>query len=80
MQLTGEIISRNGQQDVNLLTYSPEDNSFVTVCHVLLCIKHFYHFLGQRNSLANLDLSNTDCSLDQVSQEAHGYDTLPNKR
>uniref|UniRef100_A0A8C9XVC8 Capping protein regulator and myosin 1 linker 1 n=1 Tax=Sander lucioperca TaxID=283035 RepID=A0A8C9XVC8_SANLU len=39
-------------------------------------MQHFYHFLGQRNSLANLDLSNTDCSLDQVSQEAHGYDTL----
>ncbi|XP_039661914.1 F-actin-uncapping protein LRRC16A-like isoform X3 [Perca fluviatilis] len=29
-------------------------------------MQHFYHFLGQRNSLANLDLSNTDCSLDQV--------------
>ncbi|KAM7382642.1 hypothetical protein PAMP_002365 [Pampus punctatissimus] len=27
---------------------------------------HFYHFLGQPNSLATLDLSNTDCSLDQV--------------
>ncbi|XP_013769117.1 leucine-rich repeat-containing protein 16A [Pundamilia nyererei] len=27
---------------------------------------HFYHFLGQPNSLATLDLSNTDCLLDQV--------------
>ncbi|XP_067366843.1 F-actin-uncapping protein LRRC16A-like isoform X4 [Channa argus] len=29
-------------------------------------MQHFYHFLGQHNSLATLDLSNTDCSLDQV--------------
>ncbi|XP_022069175.2 F-actin-uncapping protein LRRC16A isoform X2 [Acanthochromis polyacanthus] len=29
-------------------------------------MQHFYHFLGQPNSLATLDLSNTDCSLDQV--------------
>ncbi|XP_037309621.2 F-actin-uncapping protein LRRC16A-like isoform X3 [Pungitius pungitius] len=29
-------------------------------------IQHFYHFLGQPNSLATLDLSNSDCSLDQV--------------
>ncbi|XP_056300884.1 F-actin-uncapping protein LRRC16A-like isoform X2 [Pseudoliparis swirei] len=29
-------------------------------------MQHFYHFLGQPNRLATLDLSNTDCSLDQV--------------
>ncbi|XP_044063122.1 F-actin-uncapping protein LRRC16A-like isoform X2 [Siniperca chuatsi] len=29
-------------------------------------MQHFYHFLGQPNNLATLDLSNTDCSLDQV--------------
>lgn len=29
-------------------------------------MQHFYHFLAQPNSLATLDLSNTDCSLDQV--------------
>uniref|UniRef100_A0A3Q3J7M1 CARMIL C-terminal domain-containing protein n=1 Tax=Monopterus albus TaxID=43700 RepID=A0A3Q3J7M1_MONAL len=29
-------------------------------------MQHFYHFLSQPNSLATLDLSNTDCSLDQV--------------
>ncbi|XP_068425638.1 F-actin-uncapping protein LRRC16A-like isoform X2 [Clinocottus analis] len=29
-------------------------------------MQHFYHFLGQPNSLATLDLSNSDCSLDQV--------------
>ncbi|KAM4580155.1 F-actin-uncapping protein LRRC16A-like [Odontesthes bonariensis] len=29
-------------------------------------MQHFFHFLGQPNSLATLDLSNTDCSLDQV--------------
>ncbi|KAK6327171.1 hypothetical protein J4Q44_G00028160 [Coregonus suidteri] len=29
-------------------------------------IPHFYHFLGQPNSLMILDLSNTDCSLDLV--------------
>ncbi|KAM8870692.1 F-actin-uncapping protein LRRC16A-like isoform 2-T2 [Spinachia spinachia] len=29
-------------------------------------IQHFYHFLGQPNSLTTLDLSNADCSLDQV--------------
>ncbi|KAM6909751.1 F-actin-uncapping protein LRRC16A-like isoform 2-T2 [Xenentodon cancila] len=29
-------------------------------------MQHFYNFLGQPNSLAALDLSNTDCSLDQV--------------
>uniref|UniRef100_A0A8C7LBB5 Capping protein regulator and myosin 1 linker 1 n=1 Tax=Oncorhynchus kisutch TaxID=8019 RepID=A0A8C7LBB5_ONCKI len=29
-------------------------------------IPHFYHFLGQPNSLTTLDLSNTDCSLDLV--------------
>ncbi|XP_034064505.1 F-actin-uncapping protein LRRC16A-like isoform X3 [Gymnodraco acuticeps] len=29
-------------------------------------MQHFYHFLGQPNSLATLDLSNTDCLLDQV--------------
>ncbi|XP_031731188.1 F-actin-uncapping protein LRRC16A-like isoform X1 [Anarrhichthys ocellatus] len=29
-------------------------------------MQHFYHFLGQPNSLSTLDLSNTDCSLDQV--------------
>ncbi|XP_071324743.1 F-actin-uncapping protein LRRC16A-like isoform X3 [Trachinotus anak] len=29
-------------------------------------MQHFYHFLGQPNSLVTLDLSNTDCSLDQV--------------
>uniref|UniRef100_A0A4W6BVT9 Capping protein regulator and myosin 1 linker 1 n=1 Tax=Lates calcarifer TaxID=8187 RepID=A0A4W6BVT9_LATCA len=29
-------------------------------------MQHFCHFLGQPNSLATLDLSNTDCSLDQV--------------
>ncbi|KAM3873708.1 F-actin-uncapping protein LRRC16A-like [Diretmus argenteus] len=29
-------------------------------------MQHLYHFLGQPNSLATLDLSNTDCSLDQV--------------
>ncbi|XP_074539114.1 F-actin-uncapping protein LRRC16A-like isoform X2 [Halichoeres trimaculatus] len=29
-------------------------------------MQHFYNFLGQPNSLATLDLSNTDCSLDQV--------------
>uniref|UniRef100_A0A3P9DIJ0 Capping protein regulator and myosin 1 linker 1 n=1 Tax=Maylandia zebra TaxID=106582 RepID=A0A3P9DIJ0_9CICH len=30
-------------------------------------MQHFYHFLGQPNSLATLDLSNTDCLLDQVN-------------
>ncbi|XP_035765864.1 F-actin-uncapping protein LRRC16A-like [Neolamprologus brichardi] len=29
-------------------------------------MQHFYHFLGQPNSLATLDLSNTDCLLDQL--------------
>ncbi|XP_072317443.1 F-actin-uncapping protein LRRC16A-like isoform X2 [Eucyclogobius newberryi] len=29
-------------------------------------MQHFYHFLAQPNSLSTLDLSNTDCSLDQV--------------
>ncbi|XP_040899698.1 F-actin-uncapping protein LRRC16A-like [Toxotes jaculatrix] len=29
-------------------------------------MQHFSHFLGQPNSLVTLDLSNTDCSLDQV--------------
>uniref|UniRef100_A0A8C5GQE8 CARMIL C-terminal domain-containing protein n=1 Tax=Gouania willdenowi TaxID=441366 RepID=A0A8C5GQE8_GOUWI len=29
-------------------------------------MQHFYHFLGQPNCLVTLDLSNTDCSLDQV--------------
>ncbi|XP_023265069.1 F-actin-uncapping protein LRRC16A [Seriola lalandi dorsalis] len=29
-------------------------------------MQHFCHFLGQPNSLVTLDLSNTDCSLDQV--------------
>ncbi|CAI5663208.1 unnamed protein product [Oreochromis niloticus] len=29
-------------------------------------MQHFYHFLGQPNSLATLDLSSTDCLLDQV--------------
>ncbi|XP_069393289.1 F-actin-uncapping protein LRRC16A isoform X3 [Paralichthys olivaceus] len=29
-------------------------------------MQHFCHFLAQPNSLATLDLSNTDCSLDQV--------------
>uniref|UniRef100_A0A673CXI3 Capping protein regulator and myosin 1 linker 1 n=1 Tax=Sphaeramia orbicularis TaxID=375764 RepID=A0A673CXI3_9TELE len=29
-------------------------------------MQHFFNFLGQPNSLATLDLSNTDCSLDQV--------------
>ncbi|XP_068179746.1 F-actin-uncapping protein LRRC16A-like [Antennarius striatus] len=29
-------------------------------------MQHFYHFLGQPNSMESLDLSNTDCSLDQV--------------
>ncbi|MED6294510.1 F-actin-uncapping protein LRRC16A [Characodon lateralis] len=29
-------------------------------------MQHFYNFLGQPNNLATLDLSNTDCSLDQV--------------
>uniref|UniRef100_A0A3Q4I7L3 Capping protein regulator and myosin 1 linker 1 n=1 Tax=Neolamprologus brichardi TaxID=32507 RepID=A0A3Q4I7L3_NEOBR len=29
-------------------------------------MQHFYHFLGQPNSLATLDLSNTDCLLDQM--------------
>ncbi|KAM6995384.1 F-actin-uncapping protein LRRC16A-like isoform 1-T1 [Tautogolabrus adspersus] len=29
-------------------------------------MQHFYNFLGQPNSLSILDLSNTDCSLDQV--------------
>ncbi|KAK2844324.1 hypothetical protein Q5P01_010983 [Channa striata] len=29
-------------------------------------MQHFYHFLSQPNSLATLDLSNTDCSSDQV--------------
>lgn len=29
-------------------------------------MQHFYHFLGQPNSLSTLDLSNTDCLLDQV--------------
>uniref|UniRef100_A0A1A7XE59 Leucine rich repeat containing 16A n=1 Tax=Iconisemion striatum TaxID=60296 RepID=A0A1A7XE59_9TELE len=29
-------------------------------------MQHFYNFLGQPNSLSTLDLSNTDCSLDQV--------------
>ena len=30
--------------------------------------KNFYNFLAQPNSLMTLDLSNTDCSLDQVSE------------
>uniref|UniRef100_A0A3Q3WG84 Uncharacterized protein n=1 Tax=Mola mola TaxID=94237 RepID=A0A3Q3WG84_MOLML len=30
-------------------------------------MQHFYHFLGQHNSLETLELSNTDCSLDQVT-------------
>uniref|UniRef100_A0A8C6L927 Capping protein regulator and myosin 1 linker 1 n=1 Tax=Nothobranchius furzeri TaxID=105023 RepID=A0A8C6L927_NOTFU len=30
-------------------------------------MQHFYNFLGQPNSLSTLDLSSTDCSLDQVS-------------
>uniref|UniRef100_A0A3P9HF33 CARMIL C-terminal domain-containing protein n=1 Tax=Oryzias latipes TaxID=8090 RepID=A0A3P9HF33_ORYLA len=30
-------------------------------------MQHFYNFLGQPNSLTTLDLSNTDCSLDQVN-------------
>ncbi|XP_034031124.1 F-actin-uncapping protein LRRC16A-like isoform X2 [Thalassophryne amazonica] len=29
-------------------------------------MQHFYNFLGHPNSLVTLDLSNTDCSLDQV--------------
>lgn len=29
-------------------------------------LQHFYHFLAQPNSLSNLDLSSTDCALDQV--------------
>nr|XP_015804568.2 F-actin-uncapping protein LRRC16A isoform X1 [Nothobranchius furzeri] len=29
-------------------------------------MQHFYNFLGQPNSLSTLDLSSTDCSLDQV--------------
>ncbi|GAA6095202.1 F-actin-uncapping protein LRRC16A isoform X1 [Tachysurus ichikawai] len=29
-------------------------------------LSHFYHFLGQPNSLSMLDLSNTDCSLDML--------------
>ncbi|KAM6968132.1 F-actin-uncapping protein LRRC16A-like [Aplochiton taeniatus] len=29
-------------------------------------MQHFYNFLAQPNSLVTLDLSNTDCSLDQV--------------
>uniref|UniRef100_A0A8C5C035 CARMIL C-terminal domain-containing protein n=1 Tax=Gadus morhua TaxID=8049 RepID=A0A8C5C035_GADMO len=29
-------------------------------------MQHFYHFLAQPNSLVTLDLSNTDCALDQV--------------
>ncbi|KAM3613836.1 uncharacterized protein V6R79_005672 [Siganus canaliculatus] len=29
-------------------------------------MQHFYNFLAQPNSLTTLDLSNTDCSLDQV--------------
>lgn len=29
-------------------------------------LSHFYHFLGQPNSLSTLDLSNTDCSLDSL--------------
>lgn len=29
-------------------------------------MQHFYHFLAQPNSLSTLDLSNTDCALDQV--------------
>uniref|UniRef100_A0A3B3UGK2 CARMIL pleckstrin homology domain-containing protein n=1 Tax=Poecilia latipinna TaxID=48699 RepID=A0A3B3UGK2_9TELE len=29
-------------------------------------MQHFYNFLGQPNRLATLDLSNTDCALDQV--------------
>ncbi|XP_037533001.1 F-actin-uncapping protein LRRC16A [Nematolebias whitei] len=31
-------------------------------------MQHFYNFLGQHNSLVTLDLSNTDCSLDQVCE------------
>uniref|UniRef100_A0A8C5B3K6 Capping protein regulator and myosin 1 linker 1 n=1 Tax=Gadus morhua TaxID=8049 RepID=A0A8C5B3K6_GADMO len=33
-------------------------------------MQHFYHFLAQPNSLVTLDLSNTDCALDQVSSQS----------
>uniref|UniRef100_A0A674C9W2 Capping protein regulator and myosin 1 linker 1 n=1 Tax=Salmo trutta TaxID=8032 RepID=A0A674C9W2_SALTR len=39
-------------------------------------IPHFYHFLGQPNSLTTLDLSNTDCSLDLVSETIVWYHLL----
>ncbi|KAJ8291040.1 hypothetical protein GJAV_G00020720 [Gymnothorax javanicus] len=32
-------------------------------------LTNLYHFLGQPNSLTTLDLSNTDCSLDLVSEQ-----------
>uniref|UniRef100_A0A674C6Z9 Capping protein regulator and myosin 1 linker 1 n=1 Tax=Salmo trutta TaxID=8032 RepID=A0A674C6Z9_SALTR len=38
--------------------------------------QHFYHFLGQPNSLTTLDLSNTDCSLDLVSETIVWYHLL----
>ena len=48
--------------------------SLLMVLMFLFCLclhlKHFYHFLAQPNSLVTLDLSNTDCALDQVSIQA----------
>uniref|UniRef100_A0A8C8E1W5 Capping protein regulator and myosin 1 linker 1 n=1 Tax=Oryzias sinensis TaxID=183150 RepID=A0A8C8E1W5_9TELE len=40
-------------------------------------MQHFYNFLGQPNSLTTLDLSNTDCSLDQVSQRRKSKEVPP---
>lgn len=46
------------------------------ILRVLPYVQHFYHFLSQPNSLETLDLSNTDCALDQVSPEGRRYDVI----
>uniref|UniRef100_A0A8C7RTE7 CARMIL C-terminal domain-containing protein n=1 Tax=Oncorhynchus mykiss TaxID=8022 RepID=A0A8C7RTE7_ONCMY len=66
------------QKGVNSLAQALSANPAVptTLAHLDLCgnslrgddLSNLYNFLGQPNSLATLDLSNSDCCLDQVSE------------
>uniref|UniRef100_A0A8C7N255 F-actin-uncapping protein LRRC16A-like n=1 Tax=Oncorhynchus kisutch TaxID=8019 RepID=A0A8C7N255_ONCKI len=66
------------QKGVNSLAQALSANPAVptTLTHLDLCgnslrgddLPNLYNFLGQPNSLATLDLSNSDCCLDQVSE------------
>uniref|UniRef100_A0A6Q2XB32 CARMIL C-terminal domain-containing protein n=1 Tax=Esox lucius TaxID=8010 RepID=A0A6Q2XB32_ESOLU len=69
------------QKGINSLAQALSANPAIltTLTHLDLCgnslrgedLPNLYNFLGQPNSLVTLDLSNSDCSLDQVSEHSN---------